>query len=129
MSETFYVKKGRKYIPVSYLHDGLLDALPKGCHLVVVMDGSTAYRMQIAPAFAGTLGALTEIRDDMAKVISEAINCRPNVNRELTKTELKHWRALEKLFGTHFAVICPSVQHVIDEIEKALKKRVTEVTP
>lgn len=120
MSETFYVKKGRKYVPVSYLHDNLMDSLSKGCHLVIVMDGSTAYKMNINPDHAAILSALELGRDEISRAIDEAIKTRPNVNRELTKTEVKHWRALEKLFNTPMVAACPNVQYVLTAIEKAM---------
>lgn len=71
MKKVFYEKVGRKYVPVSEYDNDLLDALPKGTHIIMSYPGGKSTRYNINPAYAPMIaaGRVAEeaIRNSMVK--------------------------------------------------------------
>ena len=57
MKKIFYEKVGRRYVPVSEYDSDLLDAFPKGTHIVMCYPGGQSRRYQIDPAYAPMIAA------------------------------------------------------------------------
>jgi hypothetical protein len=57
MKKLYYLKEGRKYIPVSEYDSDLLDSFPKGTHIVMCYPGGKSTRYGIDPAYAPMIAA------------------------------------------------------------------------
>ena len=76
VTETFYIKRGRRYIPVRE-YDGMLqDALPHGSYVTVVRPGASVQRWAIDPAYAPMIAAGIVAREAMSKVMISASEVR-----------------------------------------------------
>jgi hypothetical protein len=96
----FYKKEGRRYVPVYEYDQTLLDAFPKGTHLVDVYPGGSSRRYNIDPAYAPMIAAGRVAEDAISKSIMDASALRvPEREQPLTPEQLKAWKALAKAFG------------------------------
>jgi len=124
--ETYYAKRGRKYVPVSYYNSNMGDALKKGCHLVVVMDSVTMYKMGIDPDHAAVLGSLKMCEHDLAQIIVEASKPKLNTTQPLTPKQVKMWRDLEKSIGTPYVMAMPNAYDIIKALQCKLVELIKE---
>ena len=53
----FYKKVGRRYVPVYEYDQTLMDALPKGSHLIQVYPGGQSTKYNVDPAYAPLIAA------------------------------------------------------------------------
>lgn len=63
----FYKKEGRKYVPVYEYDQELLDAFPKGTHLVQVYPGGSSRRFNIQPNYAAMIAAGSQQKMPLVK--------------------------------------------------------------
>ena len=91
MKQLFYKKQGRRYIPVSEYDNELLDALPKGDHLVSVYPGGGSRRYRIDPALAPMIAAGRYAEEAITRKIQEATELRP-MNREIDEETQRKWK-------------------------------------
>jgi hypothetical protein len=96
----FYEKVGSRYKPVYEYDQTIMDALPKGTHLVQVYPGGKSTRCNIDPAYAPMIAAARVAEDAISNSIMEASKLRvPARDQPLTPVQLKAWKALAKAFG------------------------------
>jgi hypothetical protein len=91
MKQIFYKKVGRRYIPVSEYDNELLDAFPKGNHLVMCYPGGASRRFNIDPALAPMIAAGRSAEDAICRKIQEATELRP-MNREIDEETQRKWK-------------------------------------
>jgi hypothetical protein len=91
MKQIFYKKQGRRYVPVSEYDNELLDALPKGDHLVSVYPGGGSRRYRIDPALAPMIAAGRYAEEAITRKIQEATELRP-MNREIDAETQRKWK-------------------------------------
>ena len=91
MKKIFYEKVGRKYVPVSEYDNTLLDAFPKGDHLVSVYPGGASRRYRIDPALAPMIAAGRYAEEAITRKIQEATELRP-MNREIDEETHRKWK-------------------------------------
>ena len=96
MKQLFYKKVGRKYVPVSEYDSELLDAFPKGNHLVMSYPGGASRRFNIDPALAPMIAAGRFAEDAISNKIREATDLRP-MNREIDEETQKRWQEVIKV--------------------------------
>jgi len=77
MKKIFYEKVGRKYVPVHEYDSDLLNALPKGTHLVMVYPGGQSTRYNIDPNYAAMIAAGRLAEDVISTAMSKAQELRP----------------------------------------------------
>lgn len=102
MKKIFYEKVGRRYVPVSEYDSNLLDALPKGTHIVMVYPGGQSTRYKIDPNHAAMIAAGRVAEDAISKKLLEASEIRmqrPDRERKLTESQKAAWDNLVKEFG------------------------------
>ena len=100
MKTIYYEKIGRRYVPVSEYDSNLIDAFPKGAHLVDVYPGGQSRRYKIDPAYAPMIAAARVAEDAISKSLMDASALRvPKRDEPLTPAQLKAWKALAKAFG------------------------------
>lgn len=100
MKKIYYVKEGRKYVPVAEYDSDLSDSFHKGTHLVMVYPGGTSRRFNIDPNYAAMIAAGRVAEDAISKSIMDASALRvPARDQPLTPEQLAAWQALAKAFG------------------------------
>ena len=95
MKEVFYKKVGRKYVPVSEYDSTLLDALPKGAHLVLSYPGGRSTRFNIDPKFAPMIAAGRYAEDAISKSLMDASEIRPARWDKFTEKDQRLWSAIK----------------------------------
>lgn len=98
MKKIYYVKEGRKYVPVAEYDNDLMDSFHKGNHLVMVYPGGVSRRFNIEPALAPMIAAGRFAEDAVCTAIAKASELRPQ-RTPLTEAQRKAWRALADAFG------------------------------
>jgi hypothetical protein len=98
MKKIFYEKVGRRYKPVCEYDQTLMDAFPKGTHIVVCYPGGQSTRYNIDPAYAPMIAAGRVAEDAICKAISKASELRPK-STPITPGQKKAWEKLAKEFG------------------------------
>lgn len=102
MKKIFYEKKGRRYVPVQEYDNELLDAFPKGNHLVMVYPGGSSRKFNIDPNYAALIAASRVAEDAISEQIMKATEIRRNSkNRStpLTPGQKAAWEKLVEEFG------------------------------
>jgi hypothetical protein len=100
MKKIFYEKVGRRYKPVYEYDQTMMDAFPKGTHLVMCYPGGQSTRYNINPNYAAMIAAGRVAEDAISNSIMEASKLRvPDRDEPLTPAQLKAWKALAKAFG------------------------------
>jgi hypothetical protein len=117
MKKIFYEKQGRKYVPVYEYDQNLLDAFPKGTHIVMCYPGGQSRRYNIDPNYAALIAAGRVAEEAMTKAIREASEMRPQ-RAMLTEGQHKAWKKLAKEFGDDLATL--SIKSAQDIAEAGL---------
>jgi hypothetical protein len=126
MSETIYVKKGRRYKPI-YEYDSLVcDSFPEGSHLVVSTPGCRITRYRVEPDAAPILAAIAMGRDAMIEAIQKASEVSSR-DALLSPRELKAFEEWKKATGQETLMLNrPSAVDIFTAFEKALLQAVKE---
>lgn len=98
MKKIYYVKEGRRYVPVAEYDDDLIDSFHKGTHLVMVYPGGQSRRYNIEPALAPMIAAGRYAEDAISAAITKQSELRPH-RAPLTKGQRTAWENLAKEFG------------------------------
>jgi hypothetical protein len=94
----FYKKVGRRYHPVAEYDNDLMDALPKGDHLLSVYPGGASRRYNVDPAYAPMIAAGRVAEDALCRAIQKASELRPR-QKTLTPGQKAAWEHLAREFG------------------------------
>jgi len=104
MKKIYYIKEGRKYVPVAEYDNELLDSFPKGTHLVMVYPGGTSRRFSIDPNYAAMIAAGRVAEDAICRAISKASELRPK-STPITEAQQKAWKKLAKEMGDELCTL------------------------
>jgi hypothetical protein len=102
MKKIFYEKVGRKYVPVYEYDQTLMDAFPKGTHIVMCYPGGQSTRYNVDPNYAAMIAAGRLAEDTISKKMMEASEIRmqrKDRDRELTPSQRAAWDNLVQEFG------------------------------
>ena len=124
MKKLYYVKEGRKYVPVAEYDSNLCDSFHKGTHLVMVYPGGTTRRFNIDPNYAALIAAGRVAEDAFSKAIMEAGEIRRNYKlpKELTPGQRAAWEKLVEEFGEDARQLeWPSAREACEEAVKAMQ--------
>ena len=94
----FYEKIGRRYKPVYEYDQKLMDAFPKGTHLVQVYPGGQSTHYNIDPNYAAMIAAGRVAGDVISKEIMQASDMRPKT-APLTEEQRAAWNHLVEVMG------------------------------
>ena len=97
MKKVFYEKVGRKYVPVSEYDSNLLDALPKGTHIIMSYPGGQSTRYNIDPNYAALIAASRVAEDAICNAITKQSELKPH-RKPLTEGQRTAWENLAKEF-------------------------------
>lgn len=98
MKKLYYIKEGRRYVPVSEYDSDLLDSFHKGAHIVMSYPGGSSRRYNIDPAFGPMIAAGRYAEDAISKELMRASDMRPKES-PLTQEQRDAWEHLIKVFG------------------------------
>jgi hypothetical protein len=104
MKKIYYIKEGRKYVPVAEYDNELMDSFSKGTHLVMVYPGGTSRRFNIDPNYAAMIAAGRVAEDKISEAIRKASELKPQ-REPLTPNQLKAWQKLAKEFGDELCML------------------------
>jgi hypothetical protein len=94
----YYEKRGRRYYPVMEHDYELMDAMPRGNHLIMCYPGGTSTRYNIDPALAPMIAAGRVAEDNMSEAVRDASAMRPR-QHPLTQKQQQAWQRLNKALG------------------------------
>ena len=94
----YYEKRGRRYVPVMEHDTELMDAMPRGNHLIMCYPGGRSTRYNIDPALAPMIAAGRVAEDRMSEAVRKASEMRPR-RKELTVEQQRAWARLNKVMG------------------------------
>lgn len=124
MKKVFYEKKGRRYVPVQEYDNELLDAFPKGAHLVLVYPGGSSRRYNINPNNAALIAASRIFEDAVASAMVKAQELRLSYRlreKPLTPEQKAAWEHLVEVFGEDARQLeWPSIREIAESGAKAL---------
>jgi hypothetical protein len=104
MKKIYYVKQGRRYVPVAEYDNDLMDSFHKGNHLVMVYPGGTSRRFNVEPALAPMIAAGRYAEDAVCTAMMKASELKPQ-RTPLTPEQQKAWRALADAFGDELCTL------------------------
>lgn len=91
-------------MPVSEYDPALMEAMPKGSHLVIVYPGGQSTRYNVDPNHAAMIAAGRVAEDAMSEAIRKASELHPQRN-PVTEQQRKAWQKLAKAFGDDLATL------------------------
>jgi hypothetical protein len=94
----FYEKVGRRYRPVYEYDQGLMDAFPKGTHLVMCYPGGQSTRYSVDPNYAAMIAAGRVAEDAICDAIHKASELKPT-RTAMTQAEIDAWENLVEVWG------------------------------
>jgi hypothetical protein len=101
VKKIFYEKIGRRYRPVYEYDDYLIDALPKGTHVIMCYPGGESRRYNIDAAYAPMIAAGRVAEDAISRAIHEASEAQPK-QRPITERQRAAWEEMKAAFGDEF---------------------------
>ncbi len=128
MKKLYYIKEGRKYVPVAEYDSDLMDAFPKGAHIVMCYPGGKSTRYGIDPAYAPMIAAGRVAEDAIAKAIYDMSEAKPK-QTPITERQRAAWQEMKAAFGDEFFSLTfkstrdlaeVGVQAMMEEQEKLL---------
>jgi len=126
MKKIFYEKIGGKYKPVYEYDQTLMDAYPKGTHIVMCYPGGVSRRYNVDPNYAAMIAAGRLAEDVISKRIMEATEIRRNYknrNTPLTPGQKAAWDKLVEEFGDDAKQLeWPSARECAEEAVKAMQE-------
>ena len=122
VKKVFYEKVGRRYVPVYEYDQTLMDAFPKGAHLVLCYPGGQSTRYNVEPNYAAMIAAGRVAEDAISAALMKASDLRPKT-APLTQEQKDAWENLVKAFGPEARYLeWPSAREVCEEAVKAMQK-------
>lgn len=121
MKRIYYEKKGRRYVPVSEYDSNLLDALPKGDHLISVYPGGSSRRYNIDANYAAMIAAGRVAQDAISDALRKASDLRPS-RAPITEEQRQAWMRLSEAFGEDSHMLTwPSARDAAEDAVKAMQ--------
>ena len=122
VKKVYYIKEGRKYVPVAEYDNDLADSFHKGTHIVMCYPGGQSRRYNIDPDYAALIAAGRVAEDAMSKAMHKASEMRPK-QTPITEGQRKAWKKLAKEFGDELATLnCASAHDIAEAGLKALQQ-------
>ena len=98
MKKLYYIKEGRRYVPVSEYDDDLMRSFPRGTHIVMSYPGGQSTRYNIDPNHAAMIAAGRVAEDKICEAIYKESEARPK-ERPITPRQKAAWEEMKAAFG------------------------------
>lgn len=122
MKKLYYIKQGRRYVPVAEYDQDLMSSFPKGTHIVMCYPGGQSTRYNIDPAFAPMIAAGRYAEDAICTAMYKASEARPK-ERPITKRQRAAWEEMKAAFGDEFfSLTFSSTRDLAEEGIKAMQE-------
>jgi len=118
MKKVYYIKEGRKYVPVAEYDSDLLDSFTKGSHLVCVYPGGSSRRYNVDPNYAAMIAAGRVAEDAICEALVKSSELRP-MKAPITEAQAKAWKNFAKEMGSDICAL--SYGSTRDHAEAAVK--------
>ena len=123
----YYEKRGRRYYPVMEHDYELMDAMPKGNHLIMCYPGGRSTRYNIDPALAPMIAAGRVAEDNMSEAVREASAMRPR-QHPLTQKQQQAWQRWNKIMGDDiYTIEIASAREIVDAGIRATQKEAQQL--
>ena len=120
---TFYVKKGRKYVPTLEYDNEFNDAWPEGTHLTISKPGSRSRRYNIEPALAPMIAAGHTAEDRITKIILDKLTYKPDIP-PYTDEQKAAWEHMREAYGEELCRLnCASI---IEAVRAGVQEMINE---
>ncbi len=120
MKTIFYKKVGRKYEPVYEYDQTLMDAFPKGTHIVMCYPGGQSRRFNIDPAYGPMIAAGRVAEDAICTAMIKADEIQPP-RKPMTEAERDAWNNLIAVWGDEARSLRrPAIRDVAEAGVKAM---------
>ena len=133
MKETYYVKKGRKYIPISEYDSEISQSIKYGTHLVVNHLGTRMYTYDVEPDHAAMIAAARIFKEYLVKILHHASQARPKTGdtKPFTESQMEAYNKLKEELGEHtYYFEFPSINEIaskaVDEFISHYSKKYEE---
>jgi hypothetical protein len=127
VKKVFYEKVGRRYVPVQEYDDYLIDAFPKGAHLVMSYPGGTSRRYGVDPNYAAMIAAGRVAEDTMSRAIYRASEARPK-ERPITERQRAAWAEIKAAFGDEFfSLTLPAARDIAETGVAAMQEEAVKL--
>jgi hypothetical protein len=122
VKKIFYEKVGRRYKPVQEYDDYLIDAFPKGAHLVMSYPGGTSRKYGVDPNYAAMIAAGRVAEDTMSRAIYQASEARTK-HRPITERQRAAWAEMKAAFGDEFfSLTLPAARDIAEKGVAAMQE-------
>lgn len=122
----FYKKEGRKYVPAYEYDQELMDAFPKGAHMILCYPGGKSTRYGVDPNYAAMIAAGRIAEDSISGAIMRASEIRMQRHvreRALTPEQKAAWDNLVEVFGDDAKQLeWPSVREIAEAGVKSMQE-------
>lgn len=123
----YYEKVGRRYKPVHEYDSDLMDAFPKGSHLVICYPGGTSRRYNIDPNYAAMIAAGRLAEDAISSAIVAATDLRMQKQKQgttpMTPSQKAAWDNLVAEFGDSAKTLeWPSAREACEDAVKVMTR-------
>ena len=123
----YYEKVGRRYRPVMEHDYKLMDAMPRGNHLIMCYPGGQSTRYNINPALAPMIAAGRVAEDKMSEAVRKASEMRPR-QHPLTQKQQQAWQRLNKALGDDiYTIEIASAREVAEAGLKAMQEEAEQL--
>lgn len=119
--ETYYIKRGEEFIPISEYDSDITDSFKYGTHLVVNHLGCKMYSYEIEPDNAAMIASLKIFKEYLVKRMYVAGEASPKNGSRVpfTEKQMKAYNKLKEELGEHTHYFeFPALNDIVD---KALK--------
>ena len=130
MKEIFYKKVGRRYVPVYEYDQQLMDAFPKGNHVVMCYPGGQSRVYNVDPNYAALIAASRVARDPMHAAIHDATKMHRDQydNQVLTNKQKQAWDKFVEVMGERARILhYRSVHDIAEAGLKALEEEAAKL--
>ena len=118
----FYEKVGRRYKPVYEYDQTLMDAFPKGTHMIMCYPGGQSTRYNIDPNYAAMIAAGRVAEDVISKALMVASDMRPK-QAPLTEEQRAAWDNLVRVMGPNARLLeWPSAREAAERAVKTMQE-------
>lgn len=111
----FYVKRGRRYIPVREYDRELMESMHYGTHLVEVTPSGGSRRYGVKPEHAPLIAAAQDSIEELTKALVRLSDLRPS-RAVITPEQKQAWENLSRAFGDDRHLLqWPSIREVVEQ--------------
>ena len=100
----------------------LMDAFPKGAHIVMCYPGGQSRRYNVDPNYAAMIAAGRVAEDTMSRAIYQASESNPK-ERPITERQRAAWAEMKAAFGDEFfSLTLPSARDIAEKGVQAMQE-------